>query len=71
MVTNFTYFIPTRILFGAGQLNHLHEQQLPGKKALIVTTSGKWDIRTSRKTVGDGKRGIHTFRPSSPQPYPC
>lgn len=41
MVTNFTYFIPTRILFGAGQLNHLHEQQLPGKKALIVTTSGK------------------------------
>lgn len=37
----FNYYIPTRILFGAGQLNHLHEQKLPGKKALIVISSGK------------------------------
>ncbi len=36
----FQYYIPTRILFGAGALNHLHEQELPGKKALIVTTGG-------------------------------
>ncbi|SHK14235.1 Alcohol dehydrogenase, class IV [Anaerocolumna jejuensis DSM 15929] len=40
-MNNFTYFIPTRILFGAGQLAHLHEQQLPGKKALIVISSGR------------------------------
>ena len=38
---NFTYYIPTRILFGAGMLNELHAQKLPGKKALIVTTIGK------------------------------
>lgn len=38
---NFTYFIPTKILFGAGQLNNLHKQQLPGKKALIVISAGK------------------------------
>ena len=38
---DFTYYIPTRILFGAGQLKRLHEQQLPGKKALIVITAGK------------------------------
>jgi alcohol dehydrogenase len=37
---SFNYYIPTRILFGKGQLSKLHEQQLPGKKALIVTSSG-------------------------------
>lgn len=37
----FNYYIPTRILFGAGQLGHLHEQKMPGKKALIVISSGK------------------------------
>ena len=37
----FNYFMPARILFGKGQLGHLHEQQLPGKKALIVISSGK------------------------------
>lgn len=37
----FTYHIPTKVLFGSGQLNHLHEQDLPGKKALIVISSGK------------------------------
>lgn len=37
---NFNYFIPTKILFGKGQLNNLHQQSLPGKKALIVTTAG-------------------------------
>ncbi len=36
----FMYYIPTRILFGAGQLNALGEQRLPGKKALLVTSAG-------------------------------
>jgi len=38
---NFTYYMPTRILFGPGQLKCLHEQKLPGEKALIVISSGK------------------------------
>lgn len=38
---NFTYFIPTRIMFGAGKLNELATCALPGKKALIVISSGK------------------------------
>ena len=38
---NFNYYIPTRLLFGAGKLKELHEQNLPGKKALIVMTGGK------------------------------
>jgi alcohol dehydrogenase len=38
---NFNYFIPTRILFGAGSLNKLGTVTLPGKKALIVISAGK------------------------------
>ncbi len=37
----FDYYIPTRILFGADQLSNLHQQRLPGKKALIVISNGK------------------------------
>ena len=32
----FTYHVPTKVLFGYGQLRNLHKEQLPGKKALIV-----------------------------------
>lgn len=38
---SFHYFMPTRTLFGPGQLNELHSQQLPGKKAMIVVSNGK------------------------------
>lgn len=43
MKTNLNYnqYIPTHILFGAGQLNNLHVQQMPGKKALIIISNGK------------------------------
>jgi alcohol dehydrogenase len=38
---NFSFFVPTRIMFGKGELNNLHKQDLPGKKALVVISSGK------------------------------
>lgn len=38
---SFNMYVPTRILFGAGQLNNLHEQRMPGKKAMIVISNGK------------------------------
>ncbi len=38
---SFNYYMPTRILFGKGQLKNLHKQALPGKKALLVTSSGQ------------------------------
>ena len=38
---SFTFNCPTRVLFGAGSLNKLHEEQLPGKMALVVISSGK------------------------------
>lgn len=37
----FSMYVPTRILFGAGRLDELHAQKLPGKKALVVISSGK------------------------------
>lgn len=38
---NFDFFNPTRIIFGSGKLNELGNQTMPGKKALLLTSSGK------------------------------
>ncbi len=37
----FNMYMPTRIVFGSGRLNVLHKQKMPGKKALIIISSGK------------------------------
>lgn len=39
--THFYYDVPTRTIFGAGSLNRLHEQEMPGRKALVVISNGK------------------------------
>lgn len=36
----YSFCIPTKFIFGAGALMQLHEEALPGKKALIVMTDG-------------------------------
>lgn len=41
MYKNFNSFIPTRVQFGAGQLNNLHLQKMPGKKAMVLISNGK------------------------------
>ncbi len=38
---NFNFNNPTNLLFGAGTLNQLGEQKLPGKKALLLISNGK------------------------------
>lgn len=38
---NFQFFMPTKVLFGAGQLQNLHFEQMPGHKALVVTSNGQ------------------------------
>lgn len=38
---NFNVYLPTRVLFGAGRLNDLHTQALPGKKAMVVISNGR------------------------------
>lgn len=47
----FDMFIPTKILFGKGSLNDLHNELMPGKKAMIVISNG-----TSAKSGGYLKR---------------
>jgi len=37
----FNLYTPTRVLFGAGQLNNLHKLDMPGKKAAVVISNGK------------------------------
>ncbi len=54
---NFNFFNPTRILFGAGQLNNLHEQIMPGKKALLLISNGK-----STRTNGSLDRTIEQLK---------
>lgn len=41
MNMNFNFNNPTNLIFGAGTLDHLGEQKLPGKKALLLISSGK------------------------------
>lgn len=37
----FNMYVPTRALFGAGRLNDLNVQEMPGKKAMVVISNGK------------------------------
>lgn len=38
---SYNFYDPTRVLFGAGQLNQLHSQTMPGKKAMVVISNGR------------------------------
>ena len=38
---NFDFYNPTHLLFGVGKLGELHQQQLPGRKALLLMSNGK------------------------------
>ena len=38
---SFCMHVPTDIIFGSGKVKELHKQQLPGKKAMVVTSNGK------------------------------
>lgn len=38
---SYQFYVPTRTLFGAGKLNELHAQTMPGKKAMVVISNGK------------------------------
>ena len=38
---SYTFQVPTKVLFGPGALKKLHEEKLPGRKALVVISNGK------------------------------
>lgn len=37
----FNMYVPTSFVFGKGRLSELHQQKMPGKKAMIAISSGK------------------------------
>jgi alcohol dehydrogenase len=59
----FNMYMPARIIFGSGRLNDLHKQKMPGKKAMIVISSGK-SVRENgaldRTTAELQKAGVET-----------
>lgn len=61
MNMNFNLSMPTKLLFGCGKLNELSNQQMPGKKALLLISGGK-SVRANgtldRVTVQLDKMGI-------------
>ena len=40
----YNFYDPTRVIFGCGALGKLHEQKMPGKKALLAISDGKSTI---------------------------
>lgn len=50
---SFLFDNPTKLLFGTGKLSELHNESLPGKRALILTSAGK-----SYKTNGSFEKLI-------------
>ena len=49
----FIFNNPTKIFFGLGKLGMLHEEPLPGKKALLLTSQGESHIKNGalKKTI--------------------
>lgn len=40
-MNEFNMYVPTRALFGMGALEKLHEQAMPGRKAMVVISNGR------------------------------
>lgn len=38
---HFDMYVPTRFVFGNGRLSELHQQKMPGKKAILAISNGK------------------------------
>jgi alcohol dehydrogenase len=61
---DFKAYVPTKALFGCGQLAHLSEQALPGDKAMIIVSNGRsvknngYLARTAEQLH---KAGVQTF----------
>ena len=54
---NFVFDNPTKLLFGTGKLGDLHNEVMPGKKALLLTSAGK-----SYKTNGSFDKVVEELK---------
>ena len=61
---SYMFYAPTRVLFGAGQLSKLHEQTMPGKKAMLVISNGKstWMSGALDRAASCGRCGNGSVR---------
>ncbi|MEG2172495.1 MAG: iron-containing alcohol dehydrogenase [Desulfovibrionaceae bacterium] len=59
----FKYFMPTKIIFGAGKLAELAKAQLPGVKPLVVTSAGG-----SMRRSGTLERVLHYLQANGCRP---
>ncbi len=57
---SYQFYVPTKTIFGAGKLNELHLQAMPGKKAMVVISNGK-----STKTNGSLDRTLNELKQAS------
>ncbi|MGN0162395.1 MAG: iron-containing alcohol dehydrogenase [Candidatus Ornithomonoglobus sp.] len=55
---SYIWNVPTKVLFGAGKLGELHNEIMPGKKALLVISNGKSVIKNGalEKTENELKK---------------
>ena len=53
----FSLYIPTKLVFGCGEIKKLSSEKLPGKKALVVISSG-----TSMRKYGYLERVLAQLR---------
>ena len=44
-MSSYSFYGPTHVIFGAGALDKLKDQKMPGKKALLVTSNGTSTIK--------------------------
>ena len=71
--TNYDMYVPTRVMFGAGMLDKLNEQPMPGRRALIVISNGKSTRANgylSRTEEQLHKAGVETFLFDGVMPNP-
>ena len=61
--TSFVFNSPTKLLFGVGKLGELHNEKLPGKKALLLTSRGRSIYRNGSfdKTVEELRKAGAEF----------
>ena len=57
----FSLYIPTKLVFGCGEIKKLSSEKLPGKKALVVISSG-----TSMRKYGYLERVLAQLRLNLP-----
>lgn len=58
-MSDFQYYVPTKVYFGNGSLEKLATMDLPGKKAMICMTEGGEAVCGKNCRIVGTKWGVH------------